>query len=173
VTRPCASTARLLTANFTACLLLLAQLLLGMATNLFAVIPSAHPGADARDYFTGAAAALAWVIPHGPAWVAAHAAFGLALIALAPLVIVLARRHGARADLGTAVLGALALIGAAFNGLSFLDYGHDFSSMIMTALWALAMACYLTGMLLAARSTSQQPVAPSPHPSAPCKEPAR
>jgi hypothetical protein len=47
-------------------------------------------------------------------------------------------------------LGALAIIGAGFNGASFVDYGHGFSSMIMAGLWALALACYVTGALLAA-----------------------
>jgi hypothetical protein len=48
------------------------------------------------------------------------------------------------------VAGALAVIGAGFNGASFVDYGHAFSSMIMAGLWALALACYLTGAILAA-----------------------
>jgi hypothetical protein len=38
-----------------------------------------------------------------------------------------------------------------FNGAGLLDYGHAFSSMIMAGLWALALACYVTGMFLAAR----------------------
>ena len=50
-----------------------------------------------------------------------------------------------------AALGALAIIGAGFNGASFLDYGHAFSSMIMAGLWALALACYITGAFLAVR----------------------
>jgi hypothetical protein len=58
-------------------------------------------------------------------------------------------RQGSR--LAASVLGALAILGAGFNGASFLDYGHDFSSMIMAGLWALALACYLAGVLLAAR----------------------
>ena len=49
------------------------------------------------------------------------------------------------------MLGALAIVGAGFNGVSFLDYGHAFSSMIMAGLWALALACYLAGAILAAR----------------------
>jgi len=32
-----------------------------------------------------------------------------------------------------------------------VNYGHDFSPMIMAGLWALALACYVTGMCLAAR----------------------
>jgi hypothetical protein len=73
------------------------------------------------------------VIPDGPAWAAIHV-----------------------------VLGALAILGAAFNGVSFLNYGHAFSSMIMAGLWALALACYLTGMFLAARRASGERGVPSP-----------
>ena len=91
------------------------------------------------------------MITHGPAWAAAHAAFGLALVLAAFASIVLTRRHGGRMALALSVLGALAILGAGFNGASFLNYGHDFSSMIMAGLWALALACYLTGMFLAAR----------------------
>ena len=142
---------RLLAVNFAACLLLLVQYLLGMAVNLYVILPGQHPGAGAHDYFTGAASGLAWVITRGPAWAAAHAAFGLALVLAAFASIVLTRREGGRAAVVTSALGALAILGAGFNGASFLNYGHDFSSMIMAGLWALALACYVTGMFLAAR----------------------
>ena len=143
--------ARLLAVNLAACLLLLIQYLLGMAANLYVTIPARHPGAGAGNYFTGAASGLAWVISDGPAWAAAHAAFGLALVLAALAAIELTRRQGSRAATAASVLGALAILGAGFNGASFLNYGHDFSSMIMAGLWALALACYITGMFLAAR----------------------
>jgi hypothetical protein len=54
--------------------------------------------------------------------------------------------------MAASLVGALAIIGAGSNGASFLDYGHAFSSMIMAGLWALALACYLTGAILAVRS---------------------
>jgi hypothetical protein len=76
---------RLLAVNFAACLLLLAQFLLGMVVNLCLTLPGRHPGAAARDYFTGAASGLAWAILHGPGWAAAHAAFGLALVLAASM----------------------------------------------------------------------------------------
>ncbi len=142
---------RLMVVNLTACALLLIQYLLGMAVNLYVTLPGRHPGAGARNYFTGAVSGLAWVIAHGPGWAAAHAAFGLALAAAALASIALARGQGSRAITGTSVLGALAVVGAGFNGASFLNYGHAFSSMIMAGLWALALACYLTGIFLAAR----------------------
>jgi hypothetical protein len=142
---------RLLAVNFAACMLLLVQYLLGMAVNLYVTLPGRHPGAAASNYFAGAASGLAWVIPDGPAWAAAHAAFGLALVLAAFAAIALTRRQASRVATGTSVLGALAIVGAGFNGVSFLNYGHAFSSMIMAGLWALALACYITGLFLAAR----------------------
>jgi hypothetical protein len=143
---------RLLAVNLGACALLLAQYLLGMAVNVYVVLPGRHPGAGAGDYVSGAAAGLAWVIADGPAWAAVHAAFGMVLAAAALAAIALAWRGGSRAGTAASVVGALAIIGAGFNGASFVNYGHAFSSMIMAGLWALALACYLTGAILAVRS---------------------
>ena len=141
----------LLTVNVIACLLLLIQYLLGMAVNLYVTLPGRHPGAGASNYFGGAAASLGWMIPDGPAWAAAHAAFGLALVLAALASAVLTWQQASRFAIWTSVLGALAIVGAAFNGVSFVNYGHAFSSMIMAALWAVALASYLAGVFLAAR----------------------
>jgi hypothetical protein len=143
---------RQLAVNLGACALLLIQYLLGMVVNVYVVLPGRHPGAGAGDYFSGAAAGLAWLIADGPAWAAAHAAFGMALAAAALAAVAVAWRRGSTAGTVAALVGALAVIGAGFNGASFVDYGHAFSSMIMAGLWALALACYLTGAILAARS---------------------
>jgi hypothetical protein len=148
---------RLIAVNATVCLLLLIQYLLGMVANLFVALPARHPGAGASDYFTGSASGLAWLISDGPAWAAAHAAFGMALALAALATIAVTWRQGSRTATGTSVLGALAIVGAGFNGASFLDYGHDFSSMIMAGLWGLALACYLAGVLLAVRRPSPGP----------------
>jgi hypothetical protein len=146
-----APASRRLAVNFAACLLLLVQYLLGMAVNIYVVLPGSHPGAAAANYFSGAASGLAWVIPDGPAWAGIHAAFGLALVLAAFAAVALTWRRPGRLAAFLSVLGALAILGAAFNGVSLLNYGHPFSSMIMAGLWALALACYLTGMFLAAR----------------------
>lgn len=142
---------RLLHVNFAACLLLLVQYLLGMAVNLFVVIPAHHPGAGASNYFAGTVAGLGWLIPDGPAWAAAHAALGLALVVAALASLAFSLRQGSRVNAVTSVLGALAILGAGFNGASFLTYGKNISSMIMAGLWALALACYLTGLFATAR----------------------
>jgi hypothetical protein len=139
---------RQLTVNLAACALLLIQYLLGMVVNIYVVVPGRHPGAGTSDYFSGAAAGLAWLVTDGPVWAAAHAVLGMALAAAALAAIALAWRGGRPAGRTVSVVGALAIIGAGFNGASFVNYGHDFSSMIMAGLWALALACYLTGAVL-------------------------
>ena len=145
---------RLITINLAACLLLLAQYLLGMVANLYVTLPAHHPGAGASNYFAGIGSGLGWLIAHGPGWAAAHAALGLALALAALANIVFTWRRGGLATT-TAVLGALFIVGAGFNGASFLNYGHDASSLIMAVLWALALACYLTGLYLLARPVSR------------------
>ncbi len=159
---------RLVAVNLTACCLLLVQYLLGMVVNVFIVLPAKHPGASAGNYFGGAVSGISWVISSGPAWAAAHAAFGLALVVAAIASVVHTWRRASRAVTTLSVLGALAIIGAGFNGVSFLDYGMGFSSMIMAGLWALALACYATGAFLALRAggtpqrTGQHATSPVP-----------
>jgi len=142
---------RQLAVNLAACTLLLVQYLLGMVVNVYVVLPGKHPGANAGDYFSGATAGLAWLITDGPAWAAVHAAFGMAIAAAAIAAVALTWRRGGGAARAASVTGALAVIGAGFNGASFVNYGQAFSSMIMAGLWALALACYLTGAILAGR----------------------
>jgi hypothetical protein len=79
MTRP----GRLLAVNVTASVLLLIQYLLGMVVDVYIVLPARHPGAGAGNYFTGAAAGLAWVVANGPGWAAAHAVLGMVLAAAA------------------------------------------------------------------------------------------
>lgn len=140
-----------LAVNVAACILLLVQYLLGMAVNVGVVVPAHHPGAAAGNYFPGVASGVGWVIASGPAWLAAHAAFGLALVVAALAAVVLTWRDGSSGERTMAVLGLLFIIGAGFNGASFLNYGKAVSSFLMAALWALATTCYVTGAVLAAR----------------------
>lgn len=137
--------------NITACVLLVIQYLLGMVVNTYVVLPAHHPGAQASNYFAGVASGVGWVISAGPAWAAAHAAFGLALIVAALAAVALTWGRGSRAGTTMSIIGALAIIGAGFNGASFLNYGKAFSSLIMAVLWLVALACYVTGAMLAMR----------------------
>ncbi len=88
------------------------------------------------------------MIGHGAAVLAAHAALGLALIVLAFGVAAHAIRLGRRSVIFWSVLGGLLVIGAGFNGASFLDFGHDSSSLIMALLAFAAIASYATAQFL-------------------------
>jgi hypothetical protein len=133
------------------CLALVVQFLLGMVANLFVKLPDQHPGANAREYFGGVAAAIGWVLPHGPGWVAAHVLLGLVLVVGGIAAPVVTRPVGVRAHTVLTVVGGLAIIGAGFNGASFVNYGHDASSMVMAGLWAVALTCYVVDLFLLAR----------------------
>jgi hypothetical protein len=70
-----------------ALILLMVQLLLGMAVDLFVKVPLNHPGANPPEYFSGVVQSVTW-----------------------------------------------AILGAGFNGGSYMNYHEDFSSMIMASL---------------------------------------
>ncbi|NNC13719.1 hypothetical protein HII28_17785 [Planctomonas sp. JC2975] len=141
----------LVVVNFVLCLALVAQFLLGMVANLFVTVPTHHPGANASDYYAGVVASMAWLIPHGEPWLVAHAVVGLVLVVAAIVNLVWMLRLRSALYATASILGALATLGAGFNGASFVIYGFDSSSMIMSGLWALAMCCYLVCLLVAAR----------------------
>jgi hypothetical protein len=130
--------------------LLLAQFLLGMATNLYVTIPSSHPGTSAV-YFAGIGPGVRWAVGSGPVPLAIHATLGSALILAAIAVSALAVRSGARRWILCALIGLIAVIAAWFNGVSFVNLGqHDINSMIMSAAFAAAVASYGAALYLAA-----------------------
>ena len=146
---------------------LIVQFLLGMATNLFVQVPLNHPGANPPEYFTGVAQSVTWAVLHGPLWLVLHAGLGLILVAFGFRVLAQAIQARHRAAIITAVTGALAILGAGFNGGSYLNYHEDFSSMIMASFFAIAVMAYVVGLwALPPRSGSQKSVAPEPVPPA-------
>jgi hypothetical protein len=121
---------------------LMIQFALGMLVNLFVTLPSDHPGANPSDFFSGSAQSLVWGITQGPIGLIGHIVLGTLLfvgsIYLAFRVWQLRRR-----PLRTlAVLGALMILAAGFNGTSFLDFNEEFSSMLMASFFALAVVFY-------------------------------
>jgi hypothetical protein len=122
---------------------LIVQFLLGTAVNLFVKIPTDHPGASPSEYFGGVVTSVSWAILHGGLWLALHAVWGLILVlaALGTLVQAIRLRGGGRITL--AALGFVGVLGAGFNGGSFLNYHEDFSSMLMAVGFALAMSAYV------------------------------
>ncbi len=125
-----------------------AQFLLGTATNLFVSVPTHHPGSGAADYFGGALTSVIWSFSSGIALLIVHVVIGLLLFLNAIELIVRAVRAHVRGATWLASLGGFGIVFAGFNGASFLVYHEDFSSMLMSAGFALSIVCY--GWLAAA-----------------------
>jgi membrane-associated PAP2 superfamily phosphatase len=138
-------------------LMLLVQASFGMAVNLEVAVPARHSGARPSNYLTGSVKSLGWAIGHGAAALAVHAALGLALIVVAFAAGVVAFRHASRSVAILTALGGLLVLGAGFNGASFLDFGHDTSSLIMALLCFSAIAAYVVAL---ARLPAQRPSHP-------------
>jgi hypothetical protein len=131
-----------------AILVTLVQAGLGMVVNLYVGVPAHHPGAHPANYFSGSLHSMGWAIGHGAATLAVHATLGLALVVFVVGTGVHAWRSARRAIAGWSVLAGLFVIGAGFNGASFLDFAHDSSSLIMALLALAAIGCYATALTL-------------------------
>lgn len=127
------------------------QFLLGMSVNLWVTIPQHHPGAAARHYFAGLAAALPWALTHGAALLVAHVVASGVIWLVASGLIVAAGRLSDRTLATLAVVGWTGVTGAAFNGGSFLNYGHNLSSFLMAVGFAVAVGGYVWAWGSAAR----------------------
>ena len=128
--------------------LLAAQFLLGMAVNLFVTIPINHPGARPPEYFSGVFQSVQWAVtsPSSPLWLLLHASLGLALVVLSLVLLlsaIIARKGG---WIAVAIIGFIGVLGAGFNGGSFLNYNENFSSMLMSVGFILAMLTYSLGV---------------------------
>lgn len=141
---------RQLRINFLAALvMLIIQFLLGMAINLFVKIPTDHPGSNPPEYFSGVAQSVTWAIVHGHILLELHAVFGLLLVVAALLTLVTGIQTRRRGIALSSVFGFIGILGAGFNGGSFLNYHEDFSSMIMATGFAIAVVAYSVGLYIA------------------------
>ncbi|WP_157962362.1 hypothetical protein [Homoserinimonas sp. OAct 916] len=144
-------TAAFLVASLIVALLLIVQFVFGMFVNLFVNIPADHPGAHPAGYFSGVVRSVGWALGDGTLWLTLHAALGLLLVLGAAWVVVLSLRAAVPFGRTLSVIGLLAILGAGFNGGSFLNYNNDISSMIMAGLFAVALASYVIGLFMGRR----------------------
>jgi len=135
-----------------AVLLVVVQASIGMVVNLYVAVPRHHPGARPANYFAGSFHSEVWAVGHGAAALAIHAALGLALVVFVVGAAVQAIRAARRAVAAWSVLGGLLVIGAGFNGASFLDFNHDISSLIMAMLAFAAIGSYTVALFLLGHS---------------------
>ncbi|MBV9944672.1 MAG: hypothetical protein JO262_21285 [Solirubrobacterales bacterium] len=134
-----------------AILLLLIQAAVGMVVNLYVAIPIRHPGAHPSGYFGGSLRSVIWAITHGAPALAVHAALGVALVFIVIGIAINALRLRKRVGIVVwSTIAASVVIGAGFNGASFLDFNDSTSSLIMALLAFAAVACYSVVMFLLA-----------------------
>jgi len=113
----------------------------------FVQVPLQHPGANPPEYFSGVVQSVIWAIFHGPSiWLTLHAVLGLLVVVFGFRLLVPAIRSRNRFVITTAVIGALGMLTAGFNGGSYLNYHEDFSSMIMATGFAIAVTSYVVGL---------------------------
>jgi len=131
-----------------AVLLILVQSGLGMYVNLFVTIPSGHPGSSPSNYLSGSGRSLLWSVEHGGATLAIHTVLGV-LVGVMVIGIVAGAIRSPRQSIRLwSIFGALMVIGAGFNGASFLDYNRSASSLIMALLAFGAVACFVIVLFL-------------------------
>lgn len=128
-----------------ALLLLAIQFLAGMLVNLFVVVPAAHPGTNADNYFAGVAQGVAWALGNSVFELRLHVIIGLLLFFDALALVALAIPARRRAWIVASIVGLLGILAAGFNGASFMNYGHDFSSLLMSIGFLLAVVAYALG----------------------------
>jgi hypothetical protein len=118
------------------CLMLIAQLILGVAVNLYAHVPAADQG-------HGLGTALGRALTSAPATLAAHAALGTLLLVAAVNVLARALRARHKLAIAASVTGLAAIAGAAVSGASFVSDSRAGASMAMAFLTGVALLCYM------------------------------
>lgn len=141
--------------------LLVVQSGIGMAANLYVIIPNQHSGAHPSNYFTGSVNSIGWAVSHGAAILVIHVIVGFALVVMVFNTIVRLAKLKRRSINTWAILGALFVIGAGFNGASFLDFNNNVSSLLMALLAFASVICYVVVLFLLSGSTTQS-AAPLP-----------
>jgi hypothetical protein len=127
-------------------LLLAAQFLVGMVVNLYVQLPPTHPGTQASEYFSGVARGVTWAIVAGPAWLVVHVIIGLALVVASIVALALAIAARRWAWIVASLVGWIGVAAAGFNGASYMNYGHEFSSLLMSVGFVVAAAAYVIGL---------------------------
>lgn len=125
-----------------------AQFVAGMLLNLFVKIPDVHPGTSGDEYFSRSFTSLLWALSGegGPALLT-HALLGSALFAGAATIFVASIVRRARGWRWLTGIAVFFTFGAFFNGMSFLDYGEDFSSAIMAGCWLISTGAIVVALI--------------------------
>lgn len=122
------------------------QFLAGMTLNLFVTLPKAHPGTQGSDYFLRSSHSLTWALSGvGGLALAIHVYIAVALLAGSAALLVRSIKAHKQSWVWSGGVATFFTLGALFNGLSFVDYNQDVSSMIMASCWLIAVSALVVG----------------------------
>lgn len=125
------------------------QFLAGMTLNLFVTIPSNHPGSAGSNYFARSWHSLMWSLSGHGGWVLSfHVILALLLVVGSISLFIFALISHDKIWSITGGVAALLTLGAFFNGMSFIDFNKDLSSMIMAVCWIGAVAALIVGLVI-------------------------
>jgi len=123
-------------------LALLLKFIAGMTVNLFVELPKYHPGSNSIEYFSGIVKGIIWAIGSGTFYLGFHVILGLLIIVVSIVIIIFSVTVRERIWLVCSVIGWVAVTGAGINGVSFVNYGKEYSSLIMSIGFLVGIVCY-------------------------------
>lgn len=128
---------------------LIVQFFAGLAVNLWITLPKHHPGTKASNFFGGVYDGIKWAILHsGIAILIVHIIVAFALVGLTIRFTISAMLKLNRFWIKVNALGAFFILGAFFNGASYLNYSEQVSSLLMEIFFVLAISTYLGALYI-------------------------
>jgi hypothetical protein len=146
-------TSRSIRIHAVAVLVLLAvQFLAGMLLNLFVALPKTRPGSSGDNYLVRSWTTLVWAFSGGGGWtLTTHVVIAAVLVIMTTALFIRSLGKSGRGLRWGSGIATVFIIGAFFNGLSFVDYNQDVSSMIMATCWLVAVAGVVIPLVRAQR----------------------
>ncbi|MEO8972202.1 MAG: hypothetical protein ABI406_11465 [Ktedonobacteraceae bacterium] len=133
-----------------ALILLAVQFMDGEVINLFVQVPPVHPGVQPANYFMGVVQTVEWAVIYAPPGLQIHVIAGLLLFIAAVILHICAIVLRQGSWIAIAIIGLIGIIGAGFNGASFMNYGGlNLSSLLMSIGFLLAAIVYTIGIAFA------------------------
>ena len=129
--------------------MLAVQFVLGMILNPFVTLPKPHPGTSG-GFFERAVHSFGWALTNGGGIaLTLHVLVAIGLLIGSITMVVRAVAVKSRPWLITSIIGALSVITALTNGLSFIGYDRDTDSFMMAIGYIVAVVSYTIALSFA------------------------
>jgi hypothetical protein len=140
-------------ASLVLALALILQYALGMVVNIYATLPKDFQGVGLGKAFSDA-------MSKGPASLAMHTGLGLVLLVAAVWLLLSSLLSGHRVVLASSTVALLAIVGAAFSGLNFVNTTQNSASLTMALLTGVALLCAVVNLYVLGSGGAAQAAEP-------------